>query len=234
MNGPRPALAVALLCVLAGACMPVQPTRERIELSTRAGRRIALMPEALTGIKALPLVNTKAGLEKHYGPGFVSLARVRVAPGTRVRGRHTVAAGPSRLTVYHISKDKGDGAPRTLRVLASGFHGAGGRAVFECTVRDLEESIFLVTSEKVDSATELNKHLTYMNGQDNEILVRGYSSNWCLSALKFKLSGRTEDNREEVFEKDARVLVGGLIRPQWVAFIRVDPGAAEPTRGPDE
>jgi hypothetical protein len=230
----------AMACLLLAWCLPPPPSLAaeppRIELARQGGEAVAVEPEDLTSIQALPLVNVKRRLEKQFHEGFVSLCKIHVAQGEVVTGTHTLVDGPMRLTVYQISKvRKGH---RQLRVLASGFHPKGDIATFTSPIDDLEENVFLVTAEKVAADTELNSHLQYMNTQGNLILLKGYSTNWGMTKLKFELSGKAPDKakgknegkKDEAFVRDADWLIDRLLNPQWVALIRVDRKGAKPAR----
>src|SRR3954451_13055546 len=89
------------------------------------------------------------------------------------------------------------------------------KAVFRKTIERLEENIFLVTAEKVTASDELNSHLRFMEEQGNSIILKGYSSNWNLSALKFQMAAKAgkQKERDDVFEKDALWLIDQLKNP---------------------
>jgi len=131
-----------------------------------------------------------------------------------------VRKGPCRITIYQISKAKDQ--PRKLRVVASGFYQTGALAEFTTTAEALEENVYFITAESVTSKEQLNSHLKYMNAEKNEILLKGYSTNWNLSALKFKLAGGKECAQNSEFVKDADWLVRQLLKPQWVSSIRFE------------
>ena len=55
------------------------------------------------------------------------------------------------------------------------------------------------------------------------ILLHGYSSDWSLSALRFRMVEKGAAGGKDVeFAKDADWLVGNLIDPQWVVSIRIE------------
>lgn len=86
-----------------------------------------------------------------------------------------------------------------------------------------DEHLYLITAEAVESETQLNPHLQYMNSQNNEIILKGFSTNWSFSSLRFHLSEKKDEaEKEEVeFTKDADWLVHNLINPQWIVSIRL-------------
>ena len=201
---------------------------QTIEVSTGAGAPVKLEPEGLTGIKMRPLMKLKESLDKKFGVEFLSLRKIGVKNGTELVGRCSVSTAPIRLTVYEISKRMKD-SERKLRVVATAFHAQPGEnGEFRSKVEDLEEDLFFITAEQVESADQLNSHLTYMNTQENTITLKGYSTNWNLSALKWNMAGKDAAQKEAPFTKDARWLVDRLIRPMWVATIRIniEPGAS--------
>ncbi len=168
------------------------------------------------------MAKLKETLDQRFGRDFLSLLKLHVKDGTELVGRCSVSTAPIRLTVYEISRRRPD-RDRTLRVAATAFYPSpGATGEFRTMVRDSLESLFFITAEQVDSAGELNSHLTYMNTQDNSITVRGFSSNWNLSALKVNMTGRDQAHQERPFTKDAEWLVAHLIKPLWVISIRFD------------
>lgn len=215
----------AMLCVslgLAGSAGagPAAATRPELAVIDAAGQRIPLIDEELTGLESRPLLSTKKELTQQFGPGFISFQKVKAKAGDKLTGTYQVPTGSWRLTVYHISKEKN--GPRYLRVVATGYHAVPEPAKFSTTIERLEENVFLVTAEAVKSADDLNSHLRYMNAQNNEIVLKGYGTNWNLSALKFKLSGKEEKATSGEFVKEADWLVQRLTKPQWVMSVRVE------------
>jgi hypothetical protein len=211
-----------MLTVLILAVQAEAADSQRIEVSTGAGAPVMLGPEPLAGIKTRPLRKLKESLDNKFGVNFFSLHRISVPNGVELIGRCSVSTAPLRLTVYEISKGRND-HERKLRVVATGFYAKPGETgEFRTKVEDLEEDLFFVTAEQVETADQLNSHLTYMNTQENTIALRGYSSNWNLSALKLDLAGKDAAQREAPFTKDAMWLVDRLIHPLWVESIRID------------
>lgn len=212
-------LAAVLLVAVAGRAAITNP----IEVWNGRGAPVPLEPEKLQGLKTRPLAKLKETMDGRFGEGFLALYRIKATDGTELLGRCRVTTAPVRLTVYEISRRKQDRA-RYLRVVASGYYDRPGQvAEFRTTVQDLQEELYFVTAERVQSADELDSHLRYMNTQDNAILVKGFSTNWNLTALKVNLAGRNASREEVPFTKDAEWLVDHLIRPLWVAEIRIDP-----------
>ncbi len=216
----RIALLAAALALSAIAAHAVAPGP--IEVATGAGAPVPLLPEKLQGLKTRPLTKLKESMDRRFGPDFLSLVRIGARPGTELVGRCRITTAPVRLTVYEISRRKQD-RDRMLRVVASGYYPTPGEvATFRTQVQDLGEELFFITAEKVESRSELNSHLTYMNTQDNAIMVKGFSTNWNLSVLKVNLAGQGAAHEEVPFTKDAEWLVDHLIRPMWVTSIRID------------
>ena len=169
-----------------------------------------------------PLVKLKQGLDEEFGAGFLSLDKVDVKDGDELIGRCTIPVAPVRLTVYEISKENKN-SERKLRVVATAFYATTREtAEFRTKVHDLQEELFLVTAEQVDSPDQLDSHLAYLNTQENTITLKGYSTNWNLSALKVNMAGKDAAQKEVPFTKDAGWLVDHLIRPLWVASIRIN------------
>jgi len=110
----------------------------------------------------------------------------------------------------------------SLRMVSTWFRAKPGETnEFRTKVEDLEEEVFLVTAENVDSADQLNRHLSYMNTQEKAITLKGYGTNWSLSALKLDLVGKDAAQKDESFTKDALWLVDQLIKPEWVVSVRI-------------
>jgi hypothetical protein len=188
---------------------------------TAAGAQLALEPEELQGPSMRPLRATRDRLHQQFRKEFVWFYRARIADGTAVVGRWTVDHGPLRVTMYEITKN--EAAPRWLRVVGTRVYRAGQLAEFQTVFKKSLEHVYLVTAERVSAADELNPHLRYMNTQGDQILVQGFSTNWNLSALKFRLLERNEANaREGEFARDADWLVSNLLDPQWIVSIRIE------------
>lgn len=187
-----------------------------ITLTGADGKTVALETEDTGGIKDRPLVKSKKRLDKQYGHEFLFLDKVEATPGETLTATCEIAGGPLRLTIYEIAKD--DGAERTLRVIGTKWYPDGALAQFTTTVAKHAEDVFLVTAEKTTDPAQLDKHLQYMETQGDELLVKGFGTNWDLSKLEFKLAEKKSDG---TFSKDADWLVGNLDDPQWVASIRV-------------
>lgn len=185
------------------------------------GTRIPLVPEHTSGIAALPLVKTRERLNDKFKKEFLFLYKIKIADGASIIGRYKVENRSLRLTIYEITKKQN--ASRRLRVITTRFRQRGEIAEFKTVVKKFDEHIYLVTAEAVKSETQLNPHLHYMNSQNNEIILKGFSSNWNFSSLRFHLSGKDETEKKEVeFTKDADWLVSNLINPQWVVSIRLE------------
>lgn len=193
-----------------------------IKVTTSEGQAVPLTPEDLNGLTSRPLVKMQEALVKKYHNRFLSLYRVQAKAGTELVGEYNVESVPCRLTIYEISKRAGAG--RELRVVTTGYYVKPEKAVFRKKVEKLEENIFFITAEKVASAGELNFHLQYMESHGNYILLKGYSTNWNLTALKVKMAGKNKgDEKGEVeFEKDGYWLVEQLINPLWLMSVRIE------------
>jgi hypothetical protein len=193
-----------------------------VKLMTADGVAARLLPEDVSSLQSRPLAKTREDMERRFGKGFLTLMRVKAKVGAELIGEHDIVAVPCRLTVYEISK-RTDGH-RELRVVAAGYHSKPEKAVFRKRIERLEENVFLVTAEKVMSPNDLNSHLRFMEEQGNAIILKGFSSNWNLSALKFQMAAKagTQNEREDVFEKDALWLIAQLKNPLWLASIRVE------------
>jgi hypothetical protein len=198
-----------------------------ITLANGSGTAVPLVVEDTSGITDRPLVKTAERMKTKIGHDFLFLDKIDVKDGTALVGRYTVTVddGPLRLTVYEITKQKnGD---RMLRVLASGYYKSGDVAEFKATAIAAEEDVYLVSAEATASATDLNPHLRYMNAQGNEIVVKGFSTNWNLSQLKLKLAAKetpaskANPANDAEFTKDADWLVDNMIAPRWVVSVRI-------------
>lgn len=192
-----------------------------IVITTADGKVIRLEAEDTSGIAARPLVKTRDRLNERFRKEFISLYKIKVPDGLSVIGRYKVQNEPLRLTVYEITKNPD--SERQLRVLVSRFRQKGEVAEFKTTVKKFQEHVFFVTAEAVQSETQLNPHLQYMNTQNNEILLKGFSTNWSFSTLKLRLAEKGSAQQQEVeFTKDADWLVNNLINPQWLISIRLE------------
>lgn len=192
-----------------------------IMITAADGKIIPLEPEDISGIASRPLVKTRDRLNEKFRRQFTSLYKINVPDGLSVIGRYRVQNGPLRLTVYEITKKPN--SERQLRVLVSRFRQTGEVAQFETTIKKFQEHVYFVTAEAVQSETQLNPHLRYMNTQNNEILLKGFSTDWSFRTLKFRLAEKGSAEEQEVeFTKDADWLVNNLINPQWVVSIRLE------------
>jgi hypothetical protein len=181
---------------------------------------IPLLDEDLEGITSRPLIKLKEKMDKKHYKGFLELFKIKVIKGSVLKAEYKLEKGPYRLTVYEISKEKK--SLRKLQVVASGYYEKGEIAKFQTKARDIEEQLFFVTAEQVSSKEELNQHLRYMNGQDNQLILKGYSTNFTLSELKFKLCGKDSASKEDNFKKDAEWLIDKLIKPVFLVAIRIE------------
>lgn len=185
------------------------------------GVRIALEAEDLRGLSARPLVATRDRLHERFRKEFIWFYRARIADGTPVVGRWTADRGPLRLTMYEITKN--DDTPRWLRVVGTRVYRTGETAEFRTDLRKFKEHVYLVTAEAVAADDQLNAHLRYMSSQGDAILVQGFSTNWNLSALRFRMvESRAAGAKDGEFARDADWLVSNLIDPQWVVSIRIE------------
>lgn len=211
-------LCVGAFFFFLGSAVSAPP---EITITAADGRVIPLEPEDTSGITARPLVKTRDRLNERFKRQFIFLYKINVPEGLSVIGRYKVQNGPLRLTVYEITKNPN--SERHLRVLVSTFRKKAEVAEFKTTVKKFQEHVFFVTAEAVQSETQLNPHLRYMNAQNNEILLKGFSTNWSLITLKFRLAEKGSAEEQEVeFTKDADWLVNNLINPQWVVSTRLE------------
>ncbi|TAL09811.1 MAG: hypothetical protein EPO02_09230 [Nitrospirae bacterium] len=211
-----------VLLVLTPIAVDAADSSVTVKMTTSEGLLVPLLPEDLSGMSSRPLVKTRDVLDKKFAKGFFYLNRVKAKVGTELVGEYEVVTVPCRLTVYEISKRPG--SSRELRVVATGYHAKPEKAVFRKTVEKLEENVFFVTAEKIASADDLNSHLRYMQEQGNAIVLKGYGTNWNLSALKLEMAGKDAKQKEkdDVFEKDALWLVDQLKNPLWLMSIRLE------------
>jgi hypothetical protein len=210
---------VCLVAACVAAVAHAENGMPAITVQKSDGASVPLEVEDTSSLANRPLVKTQERLREKFKRDFFFLRKINVPEGTSLIGRYPVTDGPMRLTIYEITKKKG--AERQLKVVASGFYKSGEVAEFKTEARKFEEHVYLVTAEATGSAEELNSHLRYMNTQGNEILLKGYSTNFSLSLLRFKLAERPKGTGGETeFAKDADWLVDNLIRPQWVVSIR--------------
>ena len=191
---------------------------KNITIKTADGKTVAMQTTDLSAIKTRPLRKLKEKWDGNFKREFLYFKKIEVKAGQEIEGKCEVKEGPIRLSIYQISKKKGE--PRLLRILSTRFHEEENVAEIKTKVEDLEENVFLITAEKVRSADQLNSHLKYMSSRDNEILISGLSTNWNLSELKLKMA-KKEAAKNSTFVKDADWLIGQLIDPQWIVWIRV-------------
>jgi hypothetical protein len=184
------------------------------------GRKIVLEPEDTSGIAARPLVETRDRLSRRFKKDILFLYKMRVEEGVSIIGRHKIGQGPARLTAYEITKARNSN--RQLRVAGSQFRRLGETAEFKTVVNKFDEHLYLITAESVTSQGQLNPHLQYMNSQKNEIILKGFSTNWNFSSLRLQFLEKGGAAREGEFSKDADFLVNQLIDPQWIVAIRLE------------
>lgn len=183
------------------------------------GKVIPLEVEDLTGIKDQPLAKTKMRLDNKYGKDFFLLYKAKIAAGTQVIGQYKLTKDPLRITVFEISKQlKTD---RKIRIVATGFYQMGETAEFQTEIGNLEENIFFITAEAVESKDQLNPYLQHIDQVDNAIL-KGYSTNLSFSVLKMKFSGKDQSGKLVQVTEDFDWLVNQLINPVHVISIRVE------------
>lgn len=190
-----------------------------IHITRAGGRVVPQLPEDTNGIFGRPVNKTRDRVHDRYDRELLYLYQIEVDDGEHLKGTYQVGDAPLRITLYEIRKSPAQ--ERTLRVIGSQYYEAGALAEWETTIEKREEHVFIVTAEKTKGPEELNQHLTYMNQQDNnEILLKGFSSNWNLTKLKFKMA-ENGPNGEVPFAKDGEWLIDKLIDPAWVCSIRV-------------
>ncbi len=212
-------LAVWVVAIALPVATLAQPPDLRI--TTRDGGLIALEPEDLRGPSARPLVATRDRLHERFRREFIWFFRARIPDGAPVVGRWTPDRGPLRLTMYEITKN--DDTPRWLRVIGTRVYRQGESVEFRTDLRKFKEHVYLVTAEAVTADDQLNAHLRYMGTQGDTILVPGFSTNWNLSALRFRMLEKDAAGARDVeFAKDADWLVSNLLNPQWVVSIRIE------------
>jgi len=209
-------LFLSLLLPFHAAAAPMP----QFEVKNIKGEAISLEKEVLRGIKARPLIKIQENWNQKYYPGFISFYKILVTENEEIMGSYKLEEGPARITVYQVSK-KDQNAQRFLRVLSTGYFQTGEIAVLHSKIQSQKENVFFITIEKTTSQENLNSHLKYMNTQDNEIILKGYGSNWNLSKLKFKLQGVDPKQRKDNFKKDVGWLINQLINPQRIISIRV-------------
>ena len=183
------------------------------------GKVIPLEVEDLTGIKDQPLAKTKMRLDNKYGKDFFLLYKAKIAAGTQVIGQYKLTKDPLRITVFEISKQlKTD---RKIRIVATGFYQMSETAEFQTEIGNLEENIFFITAEAVESKDQLNPYLQHIDQVDN-VILKGYSTNLSFSVLKMKFSGKDQSGKLVQVTEDFDWLVNQLINPVHVISIRVE------------
>jgi len=196
-----------------------------IEIKNAEGKIIPLEEEELRGIKNRPLAKTKERLDKKYYEGFFLLYKIRVKEGSKLIGTYTLVRGPLRITIFQILKETQ--LERKIWILTTGFYQVGETLEFTTEIKKLEENSFFITAEAVESEDQLNPALVYMNKIENEVILKGYSSNLSLSTIKFKISGKDEMRKPVEITKDFDYLVSQLINPIRIISISItlDPQA---------
>lgn len=209
------------LCAFSSLLKSVFAAAPDIVIMRAGSKKIPLEPEDTSAISARPLAKTRDRLNAKFKREIIFLYKIKAPEGSSLVGRYKLEDGPLRITVYEITK-KPDSA-RQLRVVRTRFCQKGEMVEFRTVTKKFDEQVYLVTAEAAISETELNPHLRYMNAQDNEITLAGFSTNWNLSTLRLHLLGKEEAEKNEVeFTKDADLLVSHLINPQWIVSIRVE------------
>ncbi|MDH4219650.1 MAG: hypothetical protein OEY18_04815 [Candidatus Aminicenantes bacterium] len=183
------------------------------------GKVIPLDVEDLTGIKDQPLAKTKMRLDNEYGKDFFLLYKAKIAAGTQVLGQYKLTKVPLRIIVFEISKQHN--TDRRIRVVATGFYQVGETAEFQTEIGNLEENIFFITAEAVESKDQLNPYLQHIDQVDN-VILKGYSTNLSFSVLKMKFSGKDPSGKLVLVTEDFDWLVSQLIKPVHVISVRVE------------
>jgi predicted regulator of amino acid metabolism with ACT domain len=183
------------------------------------GKGIPLEVEDLTGIKDQPLAKTKMRFDNKYGKDFFLLFRAKIAAGTQVTGQYKITKDPLRITVFEISKQLN--SDRRIRIVATGFYQAGETAEFQTEIGNLEENIFFITAEAVESKDQLNPYLQHIDQVDN-VILKGYSTNLSFSVLKMKFSGKDTSGNVVQVTEDFDWLVNQLVDSVHVISIRVE------------
>lgn len=188
-------------------------------LISPTGKVIPLDVEDLTCLKDHPLAKTKMRLDNKYRKDFFLLYKSKIAAGTQVIGQYKLTKDPLRITVFEISKQLN--TDRRIRVVATGFYQMGETAEFQTEIGNLEESIFFITAEAVESKDQLNPYLQHMDQVDN-VILKGYSTNLSFSVLKMKFSGKDQSGELVQVTEDFDWLVSQLIKPVHVISVRVE------------
>jgi len=90
-------------------------------------------------------------------------------------------------------------------------------------VQPFKVHVYLVTAEAVESPARLNPHLAYMSSQGDQILLKGFSTNWNMSVLRFHLAEKAPGPGGEVeFAKDADWLIATASRPKTPSVRAMD------------
>lgn len=210
-----PIISVFLFCTFAAA-----GSIDGLTIRTADGKNISLQKEDISGLKSKPLRMTKEKWDNKFKKDFLSFLKIDVDKEQEVVGTCKVNEGPLRLTIYQITKEKN--SSRFIRILSTKFHDSNNIAEYRVKIQNLEENVFFITAEKVNSADQLNSHLKYMSTQKGGVELEGYGTNWNLSKLKLKLVGKGEELKDDSFVKDADWLIGQLINPQWIISISVE------------
>jgi hypothetical protein len=194
---------------------------DNIQVKTPQNVPIKLERDDPVGITTRPLRKMKERWDNQYHDNFLQYRKISVEYGQPVSGSIRLAADSIRLTIYQISRKFSDD-DFSLRVLLTGVYDRNEIATVDTTIDKLKNNFYIITAEQINNHKQLNSHLTYMKKQDNSIELKGYSTNWSLSKLRLKLSGVSDTANADTFTKDADWLVGQLINPQWVIFVRAD------------
>jgi hypothetical protein len=182
------------------------------------GKTIPLEVEDLTGMKDQPLVKTKIRLDNKYGKDFFLLYKATIAASTQITGQYKLSTVPLRISVFEISRQPN--ADRMIRIVATGYYQAGETAEFQTEIGNMEQDIFFITAEAVESKDQLNPYLQHVDQVDN-VILKGYSTNLSFNVLKMKFSGKDQSGNVTQVTEDFDWLVSQLIKPVHVISIRV-------------
>jgi hypothetical protein len=212
----KASLFLFILAIASGITSQTFP--DFVRLSSQ-GKTIPLEVEDLAGMKDQPLVKTKIRLDNKYGQDFFLLYKAKIAASTQMTGQYKLSTVPLRISVFEISRQPN--ADRMIRIVATGYYQAGETAEFQTEIGNMEENIFFITAEAVESKEQLNPYLQHIDQVDN-VILKGYSTNLSFNVLKMKFSGKDQSGNVTQVTEDFDWLVSQLIKPVHVISIRVE------------
>lgn len=183
------------------------------------GAEVFFQPPTLNGIKMRPLKKVIKRLNDANHPNFFSIFEVSHPNTDTLTVQFKNIQTNQRLSVYRICHNQDNENILTLH--STRFITDQKKISFNNLTGASAPYLLLFTLEKTNNLNQLNSHIQYLRQQNNQIELNGYGTNWSMSELKLKMTGKNEDQSNDKFVKDSEWLVEQLIAPEWIIAIMV-------------